>query len=76
MPWQKQSQSRTQARWTNGDYSIIGQLRGGDVEPDAITYVLFYGKTTNKTYAEALGGYTDPAEARRAAEEHALLHKR
>ena len=75
MAWQKQFQTKTQARWVDGDYSIIGQLRGGDGKQDAITYVLFYGKTTNKTYAEALGGYTDPAEARKAAEEHALLYK-
>lgn len=75
MAWQKQFQTKTQARWVDGDYSIIGQLRGGDVKPDAITYVLFYGKTTNRTYAKALGGYTDPAEARKAAEQHALLHK-
>ena len=75
MAWQKQFQTKTQARWVDGDYSIIGQLRGGDVKPEAITYVLFHGKTTNKTYAKALGGYADPAEARKAAEQHALLHK-
>ena len=31
MAWQKQFQTKTQALWTDGHYSIVGQLRGGDV---------------------------------------------
>lgn len=70
MQWQKKFQSKTQAGWESGKYTIVAQL---NPENGKITYVLFYGKTTRTTNTQVLGGYTDPAAARQEAEAHALL---
>ena len=70
MQWQKTFQSKTQAGWESGQYSVVAQLH---TDTGRISYVLFYGKTTRNTYPQVLGGYTEPAKAKEAAEQHALL---
>ena len=74
MQWQKQFQTKTQALWTSGDYSVVGTWSDA---LNGVNYVLFYGRTTRTTNATVLDSSLDPAVLREAADAHKkLLHRK
>lgn len=73
MLWKQLINERTHATWRAERYTICAQLHAE--QSNRVSYLLFYNaKSFSTENTQSIGCWDNAADAKQAAEEHALLY--